>query len=97
MLMMQSALLAGLMPRQISFKHTVQLWMARRQSNGDQLDDSAFNGLLFLIAQNRAGNRSGRIEPRAVKRRPKPIALLVIPRAEARANVLKNGHPKKAR
>ncbi|MFT6703428.1 MAG: hypothetical protein ACJAUM_003312, partial [Pseudomonadales bacterium] len=24
-------------------------------------------------------------------------ALLVIPRAEARANVLKNGHPKKAR
>ena len=97
MLMVQSALLADLLPRQISFKHTVQLWMAWRQSNGDQLNDSAFNGLLLLIAQNRVGNRPGRIEPRAVKRRPKPIALLVVPRAEARANVLKNGHPKKAR
>ena len=41
------------------------------------------------------GNRAGRIEPRAVKRRPKAYPLLMIPRAEARLSVLKKGHPKK--
>lgn len=41
------------------------------------------------------GNRAGRIEPRAVKRRPKPFPLLMKPRDEARAEIRKNGHPKK--
>ncbi len=97
MLMVQSAVLSKINPRQISFKHTVQLWIAWQQSNRDRNDQSYFNGLLILIAQNRVGNRSGRVEPRAVKRRPKPIALLVITRDEARQNILKNGHPKKAK
>jgi len=30
-----------------------------------------------------------------VKRRPKPFPLLMKPRAEARAQVKENGHPKK--
>ncbi|MDZ4263308.1 MAG: IS4 family transposase, partial [Pseudomonadota bacterium] len=41
------------------------------------------------------GNRPGRIEPRALKRRPNSYPLLMKPRDEARAGVLKNGHPKK--
>ncbi len=34
------------------------------------------------------GDRPGRAEPRAVKRRPKPHALLTKPRAQARAELL---------
>ena len=36
------------------------------------------------------GNRPNRVEPRAVKRRWKPIALLTKPREEARAELLRN-------
>jgi len=48
----------------------------------------------LLIAQQKVGNRPGRIEPRVVKRRPKPFKLM-IPREQAREEVRKNGHPKK--
>ena len=51
--------------------------------------------LFILIAQKRVANRPGRIEPRAVKRRPKPLPLLMLPRQQARKKVLKYGHPKK--
>jgi len=51
--------------------------------------------LLILIAQQRVGNRPGRIEPRNLKRRPKAFPLLMKPRVKARALVKKNGHPKK--
>ena len=51
--------------------------------------------LFALIAQQRVGNRPGRIEPRAIKRRPKPYPLLTKPRDQASAEVKKNGHPKK--
>ncbi|MEN8168312.1 MAG: IS4 family transposase, partial [Pseudomonadota bacterium] len=51
--------------------------------------------LFILIAQQKVGNRPGRIEPRAVKRRPKPFPLLTKPRQLARENVRKYGHPKK--
>ena len=53
--------------------------------------------MFALIAKKKVGNRPGRIEPRAVKRRPKPYKLLMIPRAEARQDILKNGHPKKVK
>jgi hypothetical protein len=53
------------------------------------------HGLFVLIAEQRAGNRPGRIEPRAVKRRPKPFPLLVKSRAIAREEVRRHGHPKK--
>ncbi|MCX7158514.1 MAG: IS4 family transposase, partial [Proteobacteria bacterium] len=51
--------------------------------------------LFVLIAQQRVGDRPGRIEPRAVKRRPKPYPLLTESRARARARVRRHGHPKK--
>ena len=41
------------------------------------------------------GERPGRIEPRALKRRPKPYPLLTKPRAQAREIVRKHGHDKK--
>ena len=51
--------------------------------------------LFILIAQQRVGNRPGRIEPRALKRRPKPFPLLTKSRSTARENVRNYGHPKK--
>jgi putative transposase len=40
------------------------------------------------LAGHRVGNRPNRVEPRAVKRRRDPIALLTEPRAEARAKLI---------
>jgi len=47
------------------------------------------------MSQQRVGSRPGRIEPRAVKRRPKAFPLLTKPREMARENVRTYGHPKK--
>ncbi len=95
LLMAQAALLADILPRQLSFKHTLQLWLAWSQQ-GVYSDHEINQGVLFvLIAQQEIGNRPGRIEPRAVKRRPKAFSLLTKPREKARAEVRQNGHPKK--
>lgn len=50
--------------------------------------------LLTLIAQKRVVNRLGRVGPRAVKQRPKPFPLLMVPRLTAREIFTKKGHPK---
>ncbi len=97
LLMAQAALLADQIPRQLSFKHTVQIWMAWQQRGGDRHDAVCINTLLILIAEPRVGLRSGRVEPRALKRRPKPFPLLTQPRQLARAEIRLNGHPKKQR
>lgn len=91
--MAKAALKAGTLPRRISFKHTLQLWLVWHQRGLDSADDVAT--LLRLIAQNRVGDRPGRIEPRAVKRRPKPFPLLTSPRCIARERVRRKGHAKK--
>lgn len=93
LIMAQSALMADRLPRELSFKHTVQIWIAW-QNHGPGSTDMLY-GLLVLIAQQQVGNRPGRCEPRAVKRRPKQYPLLTKPRAIARAKTLQHGHPKK--
>ena len=95
LLMAQSALLADLLPRQLSFKHTLQLWIAWGQSGISSVDDEKLNHLFILIAQQKIGNRSGRIEPRALKKRAKAYPLLTEPRELAREKIKKYGHPKK--
>lgn len=94
LVMAQSALLSDIEPRSISFKHCLQLWLGYTQIS-PSLDEQSLALLFQLMAQQRIGNRPGRIEPRAVKRRPKPYPLLMKSRSEARAEVMKNGHPKK--
>jgi len=95
LLMAQAALLADILPRQLSFKHTLQLWLVWSQQSHVIDEDQSKKVFFMLIAQRRIGNRTGRIEPRAVKRRPKSFPLLMKPRKEAREDVRKNGHPKK--
>ena len=94
LIMAQSALLADLLPRQLSFKHSLQLWL-HVTTYIQPLDDDIVKQLMFLIAQQRVGNRSGRVEPRAVKRRPKAYPLLMQPRSLAREEIRKQGHPRK--
>jgi len=92
--MAQSAFAADIMPRTLSFKHCLQLWLFWSQQ-ADTSDEEQLFALYVLMAQQRVGNRPGRIEPRAVKRRPKAYPLLTVPRHLARENVRKQGHPKK--
>jgi hypothetical protein len=90
LLMAQAAFEYNLKPRQLSFKYAIQIWNTYYLL-GKILDEEMFS----LIVKRVVGNRPGRIEPRAVKRRPKPYKLLMIPRNEARLDIMKNGHPKK--
>lgn len=92
--MLQSALLADIMPRQISFKHSVQIWVLWSRQAGGSIDPH-WDSMLQMIAQNRVGNRPGRVEPRAVKRRPKQFPVLAVSRALAKEEIRKHGHPKK--
>ena len=90
LLMAQAACNAGVDPRELSFKHTVQLWTEWSSRAMSATKDC---GRLFtLIAQCRVGHRPGRIEPRMRKRRPKPYPWLKIPRVQARRKIERHGH-----
>jgi hypothetical protein len=77
----------GLAPREVSFKGAKQAVTAfapkiEAASPGDR--PALVDALLAVIADRRVGDRPGRWEPRALKRRPKPRDRLGQPRAEAR-------------
>jgi hypothetical protein len=83
----------GLSPRQLSFAHALQTvaasWLVVLMLSPERqaaLIDAAIAGLRRPLV----GNRPNRVEPRAVKRRPKPHDLLLKPRAEAQADLLAN-------
>ncbi len=94
LLMVQSANANNIRPREISFKHCLQIWLTWSRQV-DTSDDKQLIILFELMVQQRVGLRPGRIEPRAVKRRPKAYPLLTLPRPLARENVKKYGHPRK--
>ncbi len=78
-------------PRQISFAGTLQTMEAFR----DKLSSTApadrerlVNVMLEAIATHEVGDRPGRVEPRAIKRRPKPHDLLTEPRKQARNRLM---------
>lgn len=93
--MLRAALLTDILPRQLSFKHALQLSLAWHYCGLSDGGEEQLLTLLVLIAHKRVGTRPGRIEPRAVKRRPKPYPLLLKPRQLARDTVIRFGHPKK--
>ncbi len=86
LLMAQAAHAAGVNPRELSFKHAVQMW--NNWPRGVEPDE-----LFRLIAQRSVGNRPGRSEPRVRKRRPKSFPWLKVPRAVARRKIRKRRHP----
>lgn len=87
--MLQAAARSQRSPRQLSFASALQTigasWLTLATA-----DDAALliDVQLDGLAQQHVGNRPNRVEPRAVKRRPKPHKLLTQPRAEARAELL---------
>jgi len=95
LLMAEAALQANVLPRDLSFKHTLQIWVSwsQRQFLSNAKEDT--DALFLLIAQIRVGKRPDRIEPRAVKRRPKPYPRLQKPRQEERERIKNHGHDKK--
>jgi len=90
-LMAQAALTAGCCPRDISFKGTLQTlvvfavagWSCPGRRN------MLYAAVLRAVVTHRVNDRPDRIEPRAVKRRPKKIAYLNEPRALAKARLLR--------
>lgn len=88
LLMAQAAQQAGVHPRELSFKHTVQMW-TEWTAGAWRADPEQF---FRLLAQLTVGHRPGRIEPRARKRRPKSYPWLKVPRAEARRQIRTHGH-----
>ena len=92
LLMAQAALVSGLQPRELSFKHTVQMWTQWISPRSGCDCDSQRNNLFRLIAQVTVGHRPGRLEPRARKRRPKPYPWLKVPRALARQQIQTLGY-----
>lgn len=93
-LMAQAAIIANLIPRQISFKHTLQIWIAWYQLRSFRQEKVEEELLFAIIAQGIVGHRPGRAEPRAVKRRPKQCALLTEPRQQARKDIRWRINPK---
>ncbi len=87
LLMLQSALLVDVSPRKLSFKHSLQVWLIATQQ-ATLCDQEQLCALLSIIAQQQVGKRPGRVEPRAVKRRPKAYPLLMEPRPQARQAIL---------
>jgi Transposase DDE domain len=85
LLMAAAAAHCGRTPRELSFKHTVQLWSEYSVRRAACRTPEALHQLLRLIGQVRVGHRPGRCEPRARKRRPKSFPWLKVPRHVARS------------
>jgi len=94
--MLESALKSNRSPRTLSFAAAMQSvassWQVILLSN-DTIAERMVKAELQNMAGHIVGNRPGRVEPRAVKRRPKPHALLTKPREQARAELLGAGSP----
>jgi hypothetical protein len=77
----------GIVPRRVSFKgakQAVTAFAPKIESARPGQRPALIDALLTVIAYHRVGDRPGRWEPRARKRRPKPSARLNQTRAEAK-------------
>ena len=95
---LQASMESDRSPRSMSFTNGLQIlaagWMVMpvvdRRTRGALIRTE-----LKSVASQKVGNRPGRVEPRAVKRRPKPYPLLTMLRAKAQALLRKGIDPYK--
>jgi hypothetical protein len=83
----------GVEARSLSFKGALQAMEAfgdRMRSAAPGLRGKLWEEMLAVVAYHRVGDRPGRVEPRAKKRRPKPYRMLTIPRDQTRERLLAN-------
>jgi putative transposase len=92
--MLQSARTAKCHPGQLSFTATMQ-FLANTYLTAAVVVDANCDATQPLVVLRlthggsyRVGNRPNRVEPRAVKRRPKQHDLLTTPRAQSRADLI---------
>jgi hypothetical protein len=89
--MLEAALKSKRSPRELSFTAALQkiaaAWAVLAVCD-EALRVELIATQLCDMAKNIIGERPDRVEPRAVKRRPKPHKLLNEPRATARAKLL---------
>jgi hypothetical protein len=85
----------GVRPRELSCTGAVPTLNAFLQYLGTGASEAEWSRLwaemVRAIGQHRMGDRPGRYEPRAVKRRPKNYNRLNEPRAQARARLAARG------
>lgn len=85
--MLQAAKDTDLSPRELSFMSAMQAmvasWVVIPTQDGPTIE-SIISAQIASLTSQLVGQRPNRVEPRAVKRRPKPIPLLTMPRDEAR-------------
>ena len=77
----------GIEPRRVSFKgakQAVTAFAPKLEAAAPEDRSALIDALLTVIAYHRVGDRPGRWEPRARKRRRKPGAYLHEPRAETK-------------
>jgi DDE family transposase len=88
---LQAALQAGRSPRQLSFTAALQK-IAASWNTILMCQDATVLLLIEIhlgdLATHQVGDRPDRVEPRAIKRRPKPQRLLMQPRQQARDALL---------
>jgi Transposase DDE domain len=89
-MMAAAAVHHGLVPRTLSFTGALQACNAFGTAllfAEATTKEALLEALYDTIGAHRVGQRPDRIEPRAVKRRPKPHPLLTMPRDQARKNI----------
>jgi hypothetical protein len=104
-LMARACLRYGVGMAWLSFKGTVdslrQFAAAIAQARSRKKQRQLVDKLLEVIARDRLPERSGRHEPRAIKRRPKPFPLLNRPRKQFKEiphrNRYRKTHPRKSK
>lgn len=75
-------------PRELSFSgalQTLRSFQSALHMSMPADEPHLYATMLQAIAYHRVANRPNRIEPRAVKRRPKPHKILTIPRDQAKS------------
>ncbi|MEI8376033.1 MAG: transposase [Planctomycetota bacterium] len=80
-------------PRELSFTtamQTIAASLGTLAGADKELEARLIAAQIASLTEQIVGDRPNRVEPRAVKRRWKPIALLTKPRAEARAELLRS-------
>jgi Transposase DDE domain len=84
----------GRAPHRVSFKGALQTVLAFAEGLREGTAAARrflWRVMLRSVAADAVGNRPDRVEPRAVKRRPKPYPLLMVPRRQAKAALLLAG------
>jgi hypothetical protein len=91
-IMAEAAADRGIPPRGVSFSGALQTFNAfypmLQLASTPAKWSALWRSMLEAIGSHRVGQRPNRVEPRAIKRRPKPHKLLTIPRREAQKQLL---------